>query len=108
MVPIMRFSLETGLRWANVTGLRWSQVDLTRRTTRIHPDRAKARKAIAAPLSATAVIVLRELIGKHGEFVFTFRKMPIREVNTKAWRVALKRAGIENYCWRDLRHAWAS
>ena len=43
---------------------------------RIHPDRAKARKAIAAPLSATAVIVLRELIGNHGEFVFTFRKSP--------------------------------
>jgi len=33
LVPVMRFSLETGLRWANVTGLRWSQVDLTRRMT---------------------------------------------------------------------------
>src|SRR6185295_133263 len=58
-----QFSLETGLRKSNVTGLQWSQVDLVRRTAWIHPDQAKARKAIAVPLSATAVIVLREQIG---------------------------------------------
>jgi integrase len=108
LVPIVRFSLETGLRRANVTGLTWSQVDLTRRTAWVHPDQAKARKAIAVPLSTTAVIVLRERIGKHEKFVFTYRKKPIKEVNTKAWRAALRRAEIENFRWHDLRHTWAS
>jgi integrase len=63
LAAMVRFSLETGLRRANVTGLQWSQVDLIRRTAWIHPDQAKARKAIAVPLSNAAIIVIREQIG---------------------------------------------
>lgn len=108
LAAMVRFSLETGLRRANVTGLEWSQVDLPRRTAWIHPDQAKARKAIAVPLSAAAVIVLREQQGKHKTHVFTYQGQPVRQVNTKAFRAALERAGIENFRWHDLRHTWAS
>jgi integrase len=108
LAAMARFSLETGLRRANVTGLEWSQVDLARRTAWIHPDQAKARKAIAVPLSAAGVVVLREQIGKHATHVFSYQGKPLRQVNTKAWRKALSRAGIENFRWHDLRHTWAS
>ena len=108
LAAMARFSLETGLRRSNVTGLLWSQVDLTRRTAWVHADQAKARKAIAVPLSAAAVIVIREQIGKHSTHVFSFRGKPVRQVNTKAWRSALKRVGIEDFRWHDLRHTWAS
>ena len=57
------FSLATGLRRANVTGLTWSQVDLARRLTWIHPDQAKARKAIAVPLNAEAVELITKQVG---------------------------------------------
>jgi integrase len=103
-----RFSLETGLRRSNVTGLEWSQVDLARRTAWVHPDQAKARKAIAVPLSAPAVAVIRSQTGKHPTRVFSFRGKPVRQVNTKAWQSALERCGIENLRWHDLRHTWAS
>jgi integrase len=108
LAAMVRFSLETGLRRSNVTGLEWSQVDLARRTAWIHPDQAKARKAIAVPLSAAAVVVIREQIGKHSTRVFSFRGKPVRQVNTKAWRLALQRASIEKFRWHDLRHTWAS
>ena len=108
LAAMARFSLETGLRRSNVTGLEWPQVDLARRTAWIHADQAKGRKAIAVPLSASAVAIIRGQIGKHPTHVFSFRGKPVRQVNTKAWRAALQRVGIENFRWHDLRHTWAS
>jgi integrase len=103
-----RFSLETGLRKANVTGLQWSQVDLVRRCAWIHPDQAKARRAIAVPLSPSAVEIVRSQFGKCQSHVFSYRGRPVSVVNNKAWQAALKRAGIEDFRWHDLRHTWAS
>ena len=57
LADMAAFSLATGLRRANVTGLQWTQVDLVRRVAWIHPDQAKARKAIAVPLNAEAVML---------------------------------------------------
>lgn len=108
LADMAAFSLATGLRRANVTGLQWSQVDLVRRVAWIHPDQAKARKAIAVPLNSEAVVLIRKWLGKHATHVFAFRGKPITQVSTKAWYGALERAGIEDFRWHDLRHTWAS
>jgi integrase len=102
------FSLSTGLRAANVTGLTWEQVDLSHKHAWIHPDQAKARRAIPVPLNDTAMRVLRAQRGKHPTRVFTYEGQPIKQVSTKAWYRALERAGIEDFRWHDLRHTWAS
>ncbi|OFZ96623.1 MAG: hypothetical protein A3H35_07315 [Betaproteobacteria bacterium RIFCSPLOWO2_02_FULL_62_17] len=96
------------MRKSNVTGLEWSQVDLVTRRAWIHPEQAKARRAIGVPLSAAAVVVLREQIGKHPVRVFSYRGKPISQVNNVAWQNGLKQAGITGFRWHDLRHTWDS
>ena len=103
-----RFALATGLRQRNVSHLEWAQVDLKQQMAWIHPEQAKARKAIGVPLNAEAMSVLRACLGQHDRYVFTWKGKPIIQVNTKAWRAALCRAGVENFRWHDLRHTWAS
>ena len=102
------FALSTGLRQSNVVKLEWSQVDMSRYVAWIHPDQAKARRAIHVPLNSSAMEVLTRQVGKHPTRVFTYRGRPIAWANTRQWREALKRAGIEDFRWHDLRHTWAS
>jgi len=108
LAAMATFSLATGLRQANVTGLQWSDVDLMKRHALIHPDQAKGKKAIPVPLNEDAISILRQMIGKHHQYVFTYNGSRITQCSTKAWSKALKRAGIENFRWHDLRHTWAS
>ena len=108
LADMAAFSLATGLRRANVTGLLWTQVDLVRKVAWIHPDQAKARKAIPVPLNAEAVNMIRAQLGRHRTHVFSYQGNPITQVSTKAWYAALERAGIEDFRWHDLRHTWAS
>ncbi len=108
LAALVLFSLVTGLRQRNVTYLEWSQVDIVRRTAWIHPDQAKAKKAIPIPLTDTALTILKEQQGSNEKYVFTYKGKPVHQPNNWAWRKALKRAGIENFRWHDLRHTWAS
>lgn len=108
LADMAAFTLATGLRRANVTGLQWSQVDLERKLAWVHPDQAKARRAIPVPLNAEAVLIIQKQLGKHPTHVFTFRGKTITQVSTKTWYAALERAGIEDFRWHDLRHTWAS
>lgn len=108
LAAMVIFSLHTGLRKANVIGLHWSQLDLVRRCAWIHADQAKARKPLFVPLTSAAVVVIRQQIGKHPERVFTYGGNPVYQVNGKAWKNALSRAGIDRFRWHDLRHTWAT
>ncbi|WP_293606223.1 hypothetical protein [Polaromonas sp. UBA4122] len=47
--------------------------------------------------------VLERRQGDHPTHVFTYEGNPIVQVNTKAWRNALQRAGIEDFRWHEPR-----
>lgn len=102
------FALQTGLRKSNVTKLEWSAVDLAKCHAWVSAGQSKNRKAIAVPLNQGAIAVLQRQLGKHPVRVFSFAGKPIADAGTLAWRKALKRAGIEDFRWHDLRHTWAT
>lgn len=119
--PVVVFAITTGLRRSNVTNLEWSQVDLEKKMAWMHPDETKAGNAIGVPLNETACQILAKQQGKHKRWVFVHttpayrndgtKTAAVRKMRTdsnKAWRGALKRAGISNFRFHDLRHTWAS
>ncbi len=105
---LMLFALATGLRQGNIKSLTWDQVDFPRRIVTIEHGETKNNEALGVPLNDLAISVLQRQMGKQCEHVFTYAGRPIGQVNTKHWRAALKRAGITDFRWHDLRHTWAS
>ncbi len=105
---MMRLALATGLRQRNVCRLEWQHVDWEHRIAVIPAHMSKTRNALTAPLNADALAVLQRWKGRHEQFVFTYQRKPVWQVNTKAWRKAVKQAGLEDFRWHDLRHTWAS
>ncbi len=104
----MVFSLTTGLRQTNVLELRWKEVNLDKRHAIVPTSQSKTKTSLAVPLNINAISILRRPWFKYSEFIFTYQGKPIKQCNTQAWKKALKRAGIENFRWHDLRHTWAS
>lgn len=102
------FSVATGLRQSNVTQLHWRQISLERRHLWIGAEQHKNGNAHAVPLNDAAMAVLNKRKDEHPCHVFTYEGKPIVQVNTKAWRNALERAGIEDFRWHDLRHTFAT
>lgn len=105
---MMRFTLATGLRSANVRGLKWADVDLVRRHAMVAAENSKNGRAIAVPLNDDAIEIIKSQMGKHTTYVFTYNGQYVSQCSTRAWRNALARAGIVDFHWHDLRHTWAS
>ena len=100
----MRFALMTGLRKSNVFGLDWAQVNLRDRVIQF---RIKGDKPFTLPITGAMLALLARQGTKEAGRVFRYRGDPISSFKT-AWRAALRRAGIENFTWHDLRHTVAT
>lgn len=107
LAALVRFALATGCPAREITGLEWRRVDLARGTAWL--DRTKNGTPRGVPLNGDAVAVLREQISKHPQVCFTYRGQPIRwDLTNTAWQTALRKAGIADFRFHDLRHTWAS
>ena len=107
LAALVRFALATGCRAREIATLEWNRVDLERGTAWLNQTKNGAPRGV--PLNSDAVNVLREQVGNHPRYCFTFRGRPIRwELTNSAWHTALSRAGIQDFRFHDLRHTWAS
>ncbi|MDP2016953.1 site-specific integrase [Hydrogenophaga sp.] len=108
LADMAQFSVATGLRQANVTRLEWKQISLARQHLWVAALDHKNGRPHSVPLNEAAMQVLLRREGHHQTHVFTYEGNPIGQVNTKAWRNALQRAGILDFRWHDLRHTFAT
>ena len=118
---VVEFALSTGLRRSNIINLEWQQIDMQRKVAWIHPEQSKSNQAIGVALNDTACRVLNKQSGNQHKWVFVYKESSTKPDGTKspvvrkmrydantAWRAALKRSGIEDFRFHDLRHTWAS
>lgn len=114
---VVEFALATGLRRSNIINLEWQQIDMQRRVAWINPEESKSNRAIGVALNDTACRVLKKQIGNHHRWVFVYKESCTKPDGTKAptvrkmrydantaWKAALRRAGIDDFRFHDLRH----
>jgi integrase len=122
--PMVRFALLTGVRLGNVIALSWSQIDWD---TKVVVFRVKSKKPGGElhylPITPTVAAILSLERNRHPERVFTYacdrnrhdpgrgliQRKGVRYPFThdgwrKAWKAALRQAGIADFRFHDLRH----
>lgn len=104
----VRLALATGLREQNVRCLTWDRVDLERRVCWVEAEDHKNGEPHVVPLNAEAMLALRRRQGKEKTYVFGYKGRRLFKLNNHGWKSALRRAGITNFRFHDLRHTWAS
>jgi len=99
LLPIVQLALETAMRQGELIRLRWEHIDLNRRTAHL-PD-TKNGESRTVPLSTTAIRELRALPRSlHGQ---AFPGVTTEAIK-RAYIRAVRRAGIEDLRFHDLRH----
>jgi integrase len=107
---LIEMAILTGQRKSNLLSMEWDEISLQYKLWIIPPQKFKTNKIHSVPLSDRAIELIKSQIGKHPKYVFSYKGNVIKECNTKAYRNALKRAGIMNVkrSWHLLRHTSAS
>lgn len=95
--PIVQIALETAMRRSEILGMTWSNVDLQRGVVVLPETKNGHRRDV--PLSSRAVAVLSALPRSADGRVFPITEAALKKVYERA----VKRAGIQNFTFHDLR-----
>lgn len=109
LYPVVVLALATGMRKSEIMNLTPNDIDLSR--GRILLERTKNGERRVLPLTGHAFVVIKELLSqKRQNFKFIFpSKDGKRPIDIRApWENALKKAGIKDFKFHDLRHSAAS
>jgi integrase len=111
LYSIVVLALSTGMRHGEIMNLTWDDIDFQRNRIILHDTKNGERRA--APLNGLAYELLKGLtkvkrIDSKLVFASSIKKGK-KPVDTRtAWKVALRKAGIEDFRFHDLRHSAAS
>lgn len=96
--PAIELAVEASARQGELLGLRWENVDLKRKFALLKDTKNGEERAV--PLSPRALEVLKSLPRAIKGNVLPVQRMTLYHV----FVAAVKRAGIENFTFHDLRH----
>ena len=100
LLPLVRFALATGMRRGELLNARWGDINWKADTLRIPLTKTGEPRTI--PLSLEARLVLAKLAY---DWCDEARIIPLSEEAVKlGWKRLVKRAGIEDLHFHDLRH----
>jgi len=105
--PIVVTALNTGMRKGEILNLRWADVDL--KNLKITVTNAKNNESRAIPVNQTLYRELSTLYN-HSKSDYVFCDTdghPFGDIK-KGFMAALRRAGIEDFRFHDLRHTFGS
>jgi integrase len=106
--PVLMFGYYTGAREGEILSLRWHQVDLSSRTVHFEPGTTKNDQPRTIALTNELLETLksrkgiRDLNAPECEYVFFNKRKNICKFE-RAWKSAIKRAGIPDKLFHDLR-----
>jgi integrase len=103
--------LQTGLRRGDLLSLKPDQIDFARNL--IHVRQTKTGRELHLPMNATAKELLFRLVGEAkqsgNDYLFTNPRNGTRYKSIKkAFKAAVKEAGIEDFRFHDLRHTFGT
>ncbi len=105
-------SVATGARQSEILGLRWSQIDLDARRITLHETKNGERRALHLDTATHDLLRARSRVRRiDTDLLFPPArdpKKPSPGALRSPFERALKRAGIEDFRWHDLRHTTAS
>lgn len=109
LLPVVLLAITTGMRQGEILGLKWDCIDLERKVISLKETKN------GNPRTVSIVGEVLEILHSHylkklpySSYVFPAKKRFGKISIRKAWDEALKRAGIENLRFHDLRHTFAT
>jgi integrase len=102
---IVLTALCTGMRLGEILALKWRDVNL--RSGFVQVEHSKNGKMRKVPINSALTEMFRSVNKGEGEYVFMNHGRPIKSIQ-EAFENALKRGGIKNCRFHDLRHTFAT
>lgn len=108
---IIVFALHTGLRRGEILNLKWSDLDLQRRTLTIYEQKNGSVDTLPINEVVTNLLIEKNKFRSiNCDYVFLNKKAKVIDGANlyRAYKKAVKKAGIDDLRFHDLRHSFAT